>query len=1035
MRTSESAVSSVVGTVLMLGITVMVFTAFSVVALSYFHSQPHAPRTQVSAVQEGTSTLLVHQGGESLRLSSGHLLLNVAGTTREVPLTEFAGQVTGGEWRIGDSLCVSGPSPPCLLDHQSVDGLALVYGNAVIASSGELGGTATGAQCTGDTTPPTVSAWSQSPADVGAATVGAVQVRATVTDDCGVDASTRPHLQWRINDGSDPAYADAGAMTYAGGNAWLGTIPSQSWSLQAGKLLEYRLTGMKDLAGNLATSTVRTDAIQALCTADSVAPTVQSWTQVPTNVRTSTTGPVTVIVVVSDDCSGVDQSASPNLYYRLNDGTNPAFTSGGAMTRTAASTWQGLVPDLGWGSKDGKVLQYYVGPLKDLSGNTDNSPVRADGIRRDCSTDRTAPTIASWTQTPPDVQTSTVGSVQVTVLADDDCAGVDDGAFPILYHRVNDGSNPPYTNDGALTHVGTAQWTGVIPSTAWGALGGKTLDYYVGDLADVNGNVGPSAVHTDPIQASCTDTAAPTVTSWTQAPADVKSTTTGTVTVTAVVADECSGVDESASVQLWYRANDGTNPAFTQAAAMTKTALSTWQGTVPDIGWTANGGKTLEYEVRQVADLAGHTATSARRSDVIQLDCTTDAVAPSVSAWAQSPADVKTNTGGSVTVTVTLTDDCAGVDNTHAPQLWYRVNDGSNPSFTQASTPTLAGTSQWRGTVPAQTWGLLGGRVLEYELRDMRDANGNTGQSSRQADTIETVTTITYLSSATANKGSIANLGNAQSASDSSAVATLTEGATAGSATTTVLNANSAAASSGWTGAGNGFASDNLYASYGTSNPASSNDLRYDLQDPAASTATITGVVLHAEVSVSGYANDGFQLYACLAGTCDTSALSTDGKSATDVTINLDVTARRPGGGSWSWTDITNLQGALRLDQSGNRDGSWRVDRVWADVTYTPVTYSLAVDADIGAVPLATTQTLELNARVASDTFQVQVWDGTGYTTRGATLNAASLATWSYQLTSAEYNGGTVKVRLVDVTPGGTTQATLQIDYLRVTSV
>ena len=49
MRTSESAVSSVVGTVLMLGITVMVFTAFSVVALSYFHSQPHAPRKEQPA--------------------------------------------------------------------------------------------------------------------------------------------------------------------------------------------------------------------------------------------------------------------------------------------------------------------------------------------------------------------------------------------------------------------------------------------------------------------------------------------------------------------------------------------------------------------------------------------------------------------------------------------------------------------------------------------------------------------------------------------------------------------------------------------------------------------------------------------------------------------------------------------------------------------------------------------------------------------------------------------------------------------------
>jgi flagellin-like protein len=134
----DRAVSSVIGTVLMLGITVTVFAAFSLVVLDGLEEEPRPPRTDLR-VLAGERLLIQHQGGEALQLAHGLLVVNVGGQEQVVPLTTLGSEFDGADhWRIGTSLCIS-----CLYPGQDIQGILLVYHNTLLLSHGQRG---TGAQ-------------------------------------------------------------------------------------------------------------------------------------------------------------------------------------------------------------------------------------------------------------------------------------------------------------------------------------------------------------------------------------------------------------------------------------------------------------------------------------------------------------------------------------------------------------------------------------------------------------------------------------------------------------------------------------------------------------------------------------------------------------------------------------------------------------------------------------------------------------------------------------------------------------------------
>ena len=76
----DDAVSSVIGTVLMLGITVTVFSGISLVVLSEVGENSDSIHADLSILEGEAAVLLRHGGGESIPLSSGHLLVNVEGS-------------------------------------------------------------------------------------------------------------------------------------------------------------------------------------------------------------------------------------------------------------------------------------------------------------------------------------------------------------------------------------------------------------------------------------------------------------------------------------------------------------------------------------------------------------------------------------------------------------------------------------------------------------------------------------------------------------------------------------------------------------------------------------------------------------------------------------------------------------------------------------------------------------------------------------------------------------------------------------------
>ena len=128
----ESGVSSVVGTVLMLAVTVTAFTGFSVVALDYVADRPTAPRSDLALVTGSGSLYLVHRGGESFASSGGELVVNHDEVEERIALTDPRLAGIGDDWDLGDQLCIKGDAPGCLYAADEPIGGAFLVAEGVL---------------------------------------------------------------------------------------------------------------------------------------------------------------------------------------------------------------------------------------------------------------------------------------------------------------------------------------------------------------------------------------------------------------------------------------------------------------------------------------------------------------------------------------------------------------------------------------------------------------------------------------------------------------------------------------------------------------------------------------------------------------------------------------------------------------------------------------------------------------------------------------------------------------------------------------
>lgn len=679
-----------------------------------------------------------------------------------------------------------------------------------------------------------------------------------------------------------------------------------------------------------------------------------------------------------------------------------------------------------------------------------------------CAWDVTPPVASNWTQIPADVQMTHDGSVEVQVQFTDDCYGMNATSPPKLFHRINDGTNPAYT---AVTMTGSASaWTGMIPDPDWVANRGKTLEYCVGDQVDTGGNqavVPPCAPRQDLIENTCpSDTTPPTELNWVQTPGDVKTTTVGAITVRVTLTDNCYGVSQTVAPRLFFRINGGTNPAYTDAGLMSLTGTSTWQGTIPSQNWAIQGGKTLEYYVTGQSDRGGNikSGIGALRGDLIDTNPVSTYVSTNTPAIGTVTNFGAMQSAGDAGAAATLTEAIAlrtttlaatGVVTGQTAAQW------TNPSNALISDGAVASTtSATRNLQIALADTLLTGTVTKVQLRAQVAIQGASsgdgfrlracfgGTCGTQSATVTVGTSATWITfDATAARPGggtwswqdlqdleIRLTNYSTNPTGETWRVDAVEAAITHTGTRSTLGAMATLANPGtYTTPNNAWASNNLYATVASTNAA----VTYGIADQVGSPGTVSAVTLAVEASIVGFSDDGFSLQACLGATCAPSSPFLT-SAASDSALRFVTT--RPGGGSWTWADINALSVQVTALRSGAGDGTWRIDYAWIEVDYNPGNvYNLDIQFDFSGVPAAGTQTLELRYAASSDTFQVWVWDGSTYRVRGSNLNAATMSHWSYVLTASEYNSGAPRIRVMD-TIAGASAASLQIDYLRVTS-
>lgn len=445
------------------------------------------------------------------------------------------------------------------------------------------------------------------------------------------------------------------------------------------------------------------------------------------------------------------------------------------------------------------------------------------------------------------------------------------------------------------------------------------------------------------------------------------------------------------------------------------------------------------------AQLLANAAVVAGSTTVGNI-CLGDVQAPTA-LLSQAPPDVTSVTTGAVVVQALLSDNCSGVAAAVVPSLWYCISAScpapSNPGtgYTQLAMSRPDPTNQpqlWQASIPAPapvppgSWGVNVGKTITYYVYPLTDnaVPANTGRSATGTDPVNVFTQYKYAESHVDTLGTVANFPSL--GADDGSEGSFTEGIAAGAAGTMTLAANAVVSSgTGWGTTGSAIGSDDNYATNANNNAGT---LQLGYANPATNPGTITQVVVRAEANIAGAANDGWQLQACLAATCNALSATFTGTQA-DSTISYDVSAARPGGGSWSWTDINNLEVRITPVKSGSRDGTWQVDHATADVTYAP-TYGMTIQLGFGTVQSGATHTLQLEYHIGagSNSYNVQVATGCSpacvWTNQAPVLSSTTLATYSHVFTAAEVSAG-YQVRIVSATQD-LSQSQVFLDYARV---
>lgn len=114
---SEAAVSEVIGTILLLGITVAAFSGLAVAVQARLDTNPPPPLAKFELQKEGPNLTVVHRWGESVPIKNLRVIYNngTNHTTETVPTLSTFNAAKGGKadmWDLGERLIIACPDKP-----------------------------------------------------------------------------------------------------------------------------------------------------------------------------------------------------------------------------------------------------------------------------------------------------------------------------------------------------------------------------------------------------------------------------------------------------------------------------------------------------------------------------------------------------------------------------------------------------------------------------------------------------------------------------------------------------------------------------------------------------------------------------------------------------------------------------------------------------------------------------------------------------------------------------------------------------------
>ncbi len=445
--------------------------------------------------------------------------------------------------------------------------------------------------------------------------------------------------------------------------------------------------------------------------------------------------------------------------------------------------------------------------------------------------------------------------------------------------------------------------------------------------------------------------------------------------------------------------------------------------------WQVTTALVAKAEVEFVAVQTGSSSQVLTHSKLSPqtASCDPDTTAPGA-IFTQDPTDLEPSHGSNpVLITALVVDGCSGVDPAIVPILEHNAGSGD-------IVMTSAGGNKWTASVPAPPagWTALSGQWFQYKAKNLQDLDNNTGESTVQQDFVGTpAQTETYPFNFTANTGSVSNFNASKSASDAGAFASVVKAATGSSGKIKLDGDSVISADPKWDSPEKAYTNGGGEAEY---DRALEQMIHLGMADPGAELGAVTDVEINIKQRVQDVINDGWRIATCINDVC--SALSpfqkgTDGKT----TIAYNVTNLRPGGGTWTWDDMKDIEirviPVVKHDATNeyDNDGKFRLDHVEVVFNYEPG-YDSDVEFQFTGASAGPSIRLEIRADTQGEAYRVSIKEGASWNSRSTEMKSTDMADWSTTLTIAEWNTGNVEVRIEALQTAAPTD--LEIDFLRV---